>query len=372
LLHVLRFKKSSADEVLAVIESLGNRAWVPHQAALEFLQNRHSVFSSLAQPYQKLDAYFGQQSSAIDEEIGSIQKQFRDHPSIDFDALSKDAVALFKELKKKLKAQQKAHPSSDEAELVVEKVTRLFEGRTGARPKQEEIDAWKKQAKDRYERQVPPGYLDSKKDDGGFGDYFMWQQLIAHSIERKAPIILVTDDVKDDWWLRVAGRTVGPRPELRREFVDLTGHSFYTYTLPEYLRHSKSSGSKVSDAAVREAEAEVARSREQQFVRHNIAMLARQDEEATLLLRELGARRQSLARQIEQVRDTAGKNADALNEGLHMPRRRAAERLLEEESQLLAAIEQVEKELAEARHRREIFRNHQDALLLGLPAKKPG
>jgi predicted DNA-binding protein (UPF0278 family) len=371
LLHVLRFKKSSADEVLAVIEALGDRAWVPHQAATEFLRNRHSVFSSLAQPYQKLETYFEQQSTAIAEEIGSIQKQFRDHPSIDFDALIKDAAALFKELRKKLKAQQKAHPSSDEAEAVVDRVTSLFKGRTGPRPKQEEVDTWKKQAKERYERQIPPGYLDSKKDDGGFGDYFMWQQLIAHSIDKKTPIILVTDDVKDDWWLRVAGRTVGPRPELRREFLDLTSHSFYTYTLPEYLRHSKSSGSKVSDAAVREAEVEVARSREQQFLRHSVAMLIRQDEEASLVLRELDARRQSLLRQIEQVRDATASDSDALNEGLHMPRRRAAERLLEEESRLLAAIRQVEAELADARRRQGILREHQDALLLDSPKKKP-
>ena len=66
--------------------------------------------------------------------------------------------------------------------------------------------------------------MDERKSEDGdplrkFGDFFLWKELLEHGKEQKRPIIFVTDDKKEDWWLKVKGRTLGPRPELIAEFI---------------------------------------------------------------------------------------------------------------------------------------------------------
>lgn len=48
-------------------------------------------------------------------------------------------------------------------------------------------------------------------------------------------MILVTDDKKDDWWEIFKGRTIGPRPELVKEFETKTQQSFHQYQADRFL-----------------------------------------------------------------------------------------------------------------------------------------
>lgn len=60
-----------------------------------------------------------------------------------------------------------------------------------------------------------------KKDSGDrrlYGDLIVWKQVIQKSKKDKINIILVTDDLKEDWWLKINGKTIGPRFELIKEF----------------------------------------------------------------------------------------------------------------------------------------------------------
>lgn len=84
--------------------------------------------------------------------------------------------------------------------------------------------------------QLPPGYMDSKKDKdkigdkysyGGlvyhrkFGDLTFWKQIIEEAKSRKIKhLIFITDDDKEDWWLiadYMGEKQIGPRPELIEE-----------------------------------------------------------------------------------------------------------------------------------------------------------
>ena len=54
----------------------------------------------------------------------------------------------------------------------------------------------------------------------------------------KAPIILITDDRKEDWWLKHNGQTIGPRPELVGEIKIKASVEFYMYQADPFMEHA--------------------------------------------------------------------------------------------------------------------------------------
>ena len=62
-----------------------------------------------------------------------------------------------------------------------------------------------------------------------YGDFIIWKQLIEHAIDTKKNVIFVTDDEKEDWWEEFNGKTIGPRPELSKEFREKTSKLFLMY-----------------------------------------------------------------------------------------------------------------------------------------------
>jgi hypothetical protein len=99
--------------------------------------------------------------------------------------------------------------------------------------------------------------MDERKSEDGdlrkFGDFFLWKELLEHGKEQKRPLIFVTDDQKEDWWLKVKGRTLGPRPELIAEFREHSGQMFHMYLPDRFLEWvSKQRGEEVKPAAISE------------------------------------------------------------------------------------------------------------------------
>lgn len=71
----------------------------------------------------------------------------------------------------------------------------------------------------RYKNQIPPGYKDAKDKDGirKFSDLIWWNEILKYAKEEKKNIILVTDDIKEDWWKKEKDGLVF-REELLKEF----------------------------------------------------------------------------------------------------------------------------------------------------------
>lgn len=53
----------------------------------------------------------------------------------------------------------------------------------------------------RYEKRIPPGFMDAKKDGiRKYSDLIMWHEIIKYAHDNQKNIIFVTEDVKKDWW----------------------------------------------------------------------------------------------------------------------------------------------------------------------------
>ncbi|HEY5993221.1 MAG TPA: PIN domain-containing protein [Gallionellaceae bacterium] len=234
LLNLYRYSPETRSELERALASIKERLFVPHQAAKEFLTNRISVTAEQAKEYTNV-------INTIDDLRNTLSNRKR-HPFLSEEVLPK-FTADADQLVAQLKSQQETlldRPNNDEILVFVESVSK---DRIGNPFNDAELKELAKEGEARYQNGVPPGYKDGKKEAGGdvyrkFGDLIIWKQLIAQAKTTMKPVIFITDDQKDDWWLRHSGKTLGPRTELREEFISLVKQDFWMYTVDRFLEEN--------------------------------------------------------------------------------------------------------------------------------------
>ncbi|WP_425327930.1 PIN-like domain-containing protein [Pseudomonas nitroreducens] len=236
LLNFYRYSDSTRDSFIGTLREFKGRLWVPHRAAYEYFSNRLDVI--------------GQQKKKYDETLKDINKLKKDlegsrqHPFVSETVLSK-AQVVFDELEQELKANRDVHDrrvSNDEVMVAIDDLVGDEVGDPYTEEKHLEII---KSGEARYREKRPPGYMDgkSKKPESEalceqlrpYGDYVVWLQILDKAKADNKPVILVTDDSKEDWWEVSSGRTVGPRPELVEEFKASAEQDFFMYQPDQFL-----------------------------------------------------------------------------------------------------------------------------------------
>lgn len=157
-----------------------------------------------------------------------------------------------------LENQQKLLLTKLTEDEILDFVEKLFSGKTGQPFDSEKLNEIAKEGEERYQQEIPPGYKDYKKDNTDdqyrkYGDLIVWKQIIEHAKSQNKPVIFITDDKKEDWWLEQSGRTIGPRPEIIEEFYVATNQKFWMYTVDKFIQESaKISKSTVSPEVIEE------------------------------------------------------------------------------------------------------------------------
>jgi hypothetical protein len=222
LLEGYRFNPDSRRELFSVLERLGDRLWIPHQVASEFLRNRISVMFGLDSTYRdvisRVEAFESQAESELTEQIRILANRVA-MPATERDRIIWLTTESLKQAAAALEDHRAAHGgglTSPASDPVLDDLRRIFVGKVGLPPSDEELTEFAKEAGKRAEKKIPPGYRDASKEDGS-GDYIIWAQAMQEAGRRKLPLLFVTGDYKDDWFLKVKGRTVHARPELIAE-----------------------------------------------------------------------------------------------------------------------------------------------------------
>lgn len=236
LLNFYRYSDETREEFIKILEKLKERIWIPHQSAQEFFDNRLSVISQQEKAYEDAIA-----------SINSMENEFknsRKHPFIP-PKLLKRFSELSKEICESLNSSKDFHNKRIIEDDILDKVESLFDNKVGNEFNDEELRDLYKEGEIRFANKIPPGFKDSTKKDETeansrkFGDLIVWKQTINKSKELKQAIILVTDDRKEDWWVRFKGKTISPRPELVKEFKLETQNSFYMYQSDRFLEFAR-------------------------------------------------------------------------------------------------------------------------------------
>ncbi len=253
LLNLYRYSDATRKEFLGLLEKIKDRVWLPHRAAEEYLSNRLSVIDQQEQSYDSTIKSINSLKSDLDNA--------RQHPFVSKQTM--EAIdSVFNTLCDELLSNKKVHSQRISNDEIKESISKIFENRVGSPFDQEELDKLVADGEERYKQKIPPGFKDASKSSDSevftdkcrrYGDLIVWKQVLERSSEVSKGVILVTDDKKDDWWERFKGKTVGPRPELVKEFKDNTDNTFHMYQADRFLELARENlGEQVSPEIVEE------------------------------------------------------------------------------------------------------------------------
>lgn len=253
LLNLYRYSDATRKEFLRILDKIKDRAWLPHRAAEEYLNNRLSVID--------------QQERAYDDTVKAIEslkqdlENSRQHPFVSKGVMEKIS-SVFEELCDELKSNKSVHANRIGNDEIKDAIAEIFKNSVGGPYDKNQLEQLIMEGEERYKQKVPPGFKDgSKVDDSDifsdrcrkYGDLIVWTQVIDKAIELKNGVVLVTDDKKEDWWEKFKGKTVGPRPELVKEFKDRTKQTFHMYQADRFLELARENlGEPVSEEIVEE------------------------------------------------------------------------------------------------------------------------
>jgi len=83
---------------------------------------------------------------------------------------------------------------------------------------------------------IPPGYKDKGKEDGGIGDLIIWHTILSLGEELGRHLLFVTNEEKSDWWYRNGDAVLYPRYELVDEYRRISkGKAFHMTHFSTFL-----------------------------------------------------------------------------------------------------------------------------------------
>jgi rRNA-processing protein FCF1 len=206
-----------------------NRLFLPEQVVREFVKNRPNKLSEL---YQQVSDH----KSKVHKIDTPIYPLFESLPEY------KEALRLQEEVNSKIKEYSKEIEKvlnhikgmnwNDQVSLIYKE---LFN-------KDQIIELFGEQKahiedfKFRSQHNIPPGFKDKAKPDGGIGDYLIWKTILQIGKETKKDVIFVSGDEKNDWYHQSMKQPLYPRYELIQEYSRICeGATFRIMSFSDFL-----------------------------------------------------------------------------------------------------------------------------------------
>lgn len=236
LLNLYRYTPKTRDAFFNLLEKLKDRVWISYQAAFEYQKNRLDVINKQREAYDDIKNILEKKKGEIEAKLN----EYKRHPYLKSEELKVQIRSAFDSINKDIQRLENGHPDYLESDPIWEKLTYVLLNKIGDDFSNEDLEKIYKDGKKRYDEEVPPGYKDKivKKDSGNrslYGDIIVWKQVIKYANSVPESIIFVTDDRKEDWWYKFKGKTIGPRPELIKEFRDETHKRVNIYQADNFL-----------------------------------------------------------------------------------------------------------------------------------------
>lgn len=256
LLDLYRYHESTRNALISGLKGFNGRLWLSNQAAEEFIKNRTKVIISSEKTFKQAREEVEKLKQNYESTVTQL-KGNRIIPTEVADGLLEKITPAIDEAQQNIEKAKSNYPKYLQDDPILNELTVMFSGSIGESFKKEELGGLKEEAEQRKLDEVPPGYLDKDKDgDRPYGDFFLWRQILLHSKNKDVPIIFVTSERKEDWWEKLSGKTIGPRPELLRESHEFSGQRVLIYQTDSFLEFaSKHSGGQLDDSAVEEIRA---------------------------------------------------------------------------------------------------------------------
>lgn len=206
-----------------------NKLAIPGQVVREFAKNRPNKLSEI---YQQVSNYKSKINKIDTPKYPLLENQSAYCSAIEYQYKINELFAKYtKELDNILKYIKNLnwddHVSLMYAELLKgEHVIEL-------KYEQEELV---KEFEERSKNNIPPGFRDKGKSDGGIGDFLIWKTILQLGNEKNCDLIFVSADEKNDWYHQSMNQPLYPRYELVQEYRRISkGATFRILNLSSLL-----------------------------------------------------------------------------------------------------------------------------------------
>ncbi|MEC1273239.1 PIN-like domain-containing protein [Bacillus subtilis] len=249
ILHLYRMSSKTTEDILDNFQNIPkHQIWLPHQVIVEYKRNKDDSRKS---EFNKYKGVHKDINGIIEQTQSKVSKKFDYYGKLNFpkiEELRKETIKLLSEIK----ANTKKYVANieDEIELnnkmlkedkIDQFVNELIQHRCigNAYSVPELLDIYR-EGEERYKYKIPPGYEDMDKDKKDptkthkYGDLLVWKQLIDKAITDNKSIIFVTNDIKEDWWVKENDVLIKPREELYEEFIMSTSQEIEIMNLTNF------------------------------------------------------------------------------------------------------------------------------------------
>lgn len=347
LLSFYRFSPTAQTALREVLEALGDRLWVSHQAVREFWRNRFAAIDGRNHATDSVQQSLEESERKLLQSIDMWAKQTAVPLEIK-DAVKDRLTSGFSEATALIDSEVAGGAGAtyaSETDAVVATLRTILKSRVGPPLQLAEHEAALMEATRRIEDEIPPGYKDAAKEsgagaDGGAGDYLVWHQSLLEAVRRDLPLVIVTGDEKEDWWWRHRTTFMGPRSELVEEFSTHSSHGFYLLRPVQLIEHADALQVTVSKEAVAEVQRGTTDANPVSWsptaVRELLRRLDREGREQADVIRHAAAEGGSISR--EKIYEIGGYSDDRMLRGFTRPAARIT-RYLQDESLLDGGVE---------------------------------
>lgn len=233
LINLYSLSKDEYDELIQILEQIRSRLWMPHQIGWEYQKNRHIGIKNTSDKHNTFNGLVNE----IKTKLNKVKSSTNDLTElqinyIDLDLINKCLVEMESTITEMINGIESKPNFKDDK--IRDKLNSLYKGKVGPEYETSTLMDLCNEGKFRYANNIPPGFGDKNKKSGNpFGDFILWNQMKDYARNNNKPIIFITEDVKDDWWLNRE-----PHPYLIKEFSS-TGQDFYMYKFSDFLIEAK-------------------------------------------------------------------------------------------------------------------------------------
>jgi hypothetical protein len=251
LLGLYKLSNEAQQVFFDALEKLGGRIFLPYQAAHEYVRHRGRAINDRAATLKDI-------KKETVKFLNEVEKRLQEHSVPKSTEIIKMANQAATQLAEIIDSAIENEPDWGRSDTLLEKLCNVFEGKIGPGQSAFELEGLQKKASIRYAKKIPPGYKDEGKGDPEkYGDAIIWFQLMNFASNSQKPIIFVTRDAKEDWWLSSSGKTIGPRPELVQEMMQTAAVRFHMYSMQRFLEFAQQHF-KLKSAPTKKAASEIA------------------------------------------------------------------------------------------------------------------
>lgn len=219
-LNLYRYNQQTRNDLFAVLRGLGARLWVPSQVMTEFWRNRENVLQDPRDIEKTAKELAAKRDEAVNilrrwaDRVGLSSERGTDLREILLQAFGN----VIDEIGKLAEDNAEEFIRNTNKDPVLIELEGILCGRVGGALDETEYEQALAEAERRAEAKQPPGYMDfGKPGTTKAGDYLVWLQIMKEAQCRQQNVLVVTGDVKEDWWRRDHGELRGPQPELVEE-----------------------------------------------------------------------------------------------------------------------------------------------------------